>query len=198
MPVPAIRTILRRSLAASLLVLCAGAGADWSLLPGDSSLGFVSVKNGRIVEGHQFTGLSGAVTAAGAELTIELATVDTLIPIRDERMRELLFAVVDFPQATFRSAIDLAVVEALAVGESLHLDVAGELDLHGRVQPLNATVLVSRGAADRVTVATTRPVVISAEAFDLGAGIERLREIAGLEAITPMVPVTFTLGFGRD
>lgn len=193
-----IPTILRRGLPVALLSLCAGAAADWTLVPEDSSLGFVSTKNGRIVEGHQFTGLAGSVSGSGAELIVDLSTVDTLIPIRDERMRELLFEVADHPRARFRAAVEPGTVEALAVGESVRLDVAGELDLHGAVQPLRATLLVTRAAEDRVTVATTRPVVLSADAFALGAGIQRLREIAGLDSITPMVPVSFALGFARD
>jgi hypothetical protein len=29
--------------------------------------------------------------------------------------------------------------------------------------------------------------------FDLGAGVEKLRELAGLKAISPLVPTTFSL-----
>ena len=198
MRLPKIRIRPSRCLPAALLVLCCGAAADWTLVPEDSSLGFVSVKNGRIAEGHQFTELSGSVSAVGAELVVELGSVDTLIPIRNERMLELLFEVVEFPRATFRSAVEPAVVDGLAVGESVRLDVAGELELHGAAAPLTATLLVTRTGEDRATVATTRPVVISADAFALGDGVERLREIAGLESITPMVPVSFALGFRRD
>lgn len=193
-----IRTVLTRSILLPLVFAGSAAAADWTLVPEDSSLGFVSVKNARIAEGHQFTTLRGGVGDEGAELVIDLASVDTLIPIRDERMRELLFEVARFPTATFRTAIDPASFEDLAVGESRRMDVSGELTLHGETQPLAATVLVSRTATDRVSVATTRPIVISADAFALGGGVARLREVAGLDSITPMVPVSFALSFAAD
>lgn len=193
-----IRELLTRSILLPLLMAGGAAAADWTLVAEDSTLGFVSVKNARIAEGHQFTGLRGSVDDEGAELVIDLASVDTLIPIRDERMRELLFEVARFPTATFRTAVDPASFEDLAIGESRRMDVAGELALHGELQPLTATLLVSRSAEDRVSVATTRPIVISADAFALGGGVARLREVAGLDSITPMVPVSFTLSFAAD
>ncbi|MEE4297800.1 MAG: YceI family protein [Pseudomonadales bacterium] len=192
------RDLISRSILLALVMAGGSAAADWRLVAEDSSLGFVSVKNARIAEGHQFTALSGSVDEEGAELVIELASVDTLIPIRDERMRELLFEVARFPTAIFRTAIDPASFEDLAVGESRRMDVSGELALHGERQPLTATLLVTRTASDRVSVASTRPVVISADAFALGGGVARLREVAGLDSITPMVPVSFALSFVAD
>ena len=182
----------------ALGVLGTSAAADWTLDADASTLGFVSVKNGQIAEGHRFTGLSGNVGDAGAELSVDLATVDTLIPIRNERMRELLFEVVDFPTAVFSSEIDLAPVLEAAPGDSMTLTLAGTLSLHGVEAPFGGEVRVTRVDADTVTVATVRPLVLSAAAFGLDAGVERLREIAGLSGITGMVPVNFALSFERD
>lgn len=193
-----IQKLVSASFALALGLAGATAAADWTLVPEESSLGFVSVKNARIAEGHVFTSIEGAVSDSGAELVVDLGSVDTLIPIRNERMRELLFEVASFPTATFRTGIDLDTLEDLAVGESRRMDVSGELDLHGETQPLTATLLVTRTAMDRVGVATTRPIVISADAFALGDGVARLREIAGLDSITPMVPVSFALSFAAD
>ncbi|MEE2892133.1 MAG: YceI family protein [Pseudomonadota bacterium] len=188
-------------LRASVLALCLWgpcAAADW-ILDGDAStLGFVSVKNGQVAEGHRFTGLAGSVRETGAELSVDLATVDTLIPIRNERMRDLLFEVVDFPTAVFRSDIDLAPVLEAAPGESMTLSLAGTLSLHGIEAPFGGEVRVTRVDADTVTVATVRPLVLNAASFGLEAGVERLRAIAGLNGITGMVPVNFALSFARD
>lgn len=190
-------TTIRKATAATLaLISLAGtASADWRLVPGDSTLGFVSVKNGRVAEGHQFTELAGSVDASGAQLVVGLASVDTMIPIRNERMREFLFEIAEYPEATFRADIDPGLVEEMDVGASRRMDVVGELELHGRSQTLNATLLITRTSEDRVSVATTRPIVLSADAYALGEGVNRLKEIAGLESITPMVPVSFSLSF---
>lgn len=179
----------------ALGVASAAARADWHLDADASTLGFASVKNGSIAEGHRFHSLSGRVDEHGAELVIDLASVDTQIEIRDERMREMLFEVVDFPQAVFRAELDASMVDGMASGDSQTLDIAGTLSIHGVEAPVSATVVVTRAAEGRVVVASARPVVVSASALDLGDGIQRLQEVAGLAGITTMVPVTFTLTF---
>jgi hypothetical protein len=51
--------------------------------------------------------------------------------------------------------------------------------------------------ANTVSVTTVQPIVVNANALDLMAGIERLREVAGLPSIGYSVPVTFSLTFNR-
>ena len=184
---------------ASALLACApfAAAEHWQIDEAASSLGFVSVKNGAIVEGHRFTSLSGGVVGDTASLSVDLASVDTAIEIRDERMRTMLFEVAEFPMAQVDIEIDGAAIEALAVGATLETQVSGTLSLHGVEAPISAAVVATRTAADAVTVASARPVVIAAAPFGLGEGIERLRAVAGLAAITPSVPVSFSLRFTR-
>ncbi|HSG90817.1 MAG TPA: YceI family protein [Pseudomonadales bacterium] len=189
-------TLWTLALATMLSTLAsATAAADWTLDPAASSLGFVSVKNGSIAEGHRFEALSGEVTGGHARLTIDLASVDTSIEIRDQRMRDLLFEVADFPQAVFETEISPMAVSGLAVGGSMPMEVSGTLSIHGVSVPLTAALLVTRDASDRISVATTKPLVLSVEALGLSAGVARLQEIAGLAGITPMVPVAFSLTF---
>ena len=61
--------------------------SDWQLKTEHSSLSFTSVKNGTITESHQVTGLSGFVSQSGSTaITIDLSSVETGIPIRNERL----------------------------------------------------------------------------------------------------------------
>lgn len=172
--------------------------APWQLDAEASTLGFASVKNDRIAEGHRFTNLSGTVDAQSSELIIDLSSVDTEIPIRDERMREMLFDVLQFPNAVFESDLGSDALEGIEAGESRSVEIRGELSLRDARIPVTATVLVTRTGADHVIVSTQRPIVVSAAALALSDGLERLREIAGLQSITPSVPVTFTLSFARE
>jgi polyisoprenoid-binding protein YceI len=195
------RTNAARALVALSLVagctLANPARADWTLVPADSAVSFVTVKNGAIAEAHHFRDVSGTVDGAAARLVIELASVDTLIPIRDERMREMLFEVADFPKATFEAPVGAAMLDGLAPGEAKAVDVQGTLSIHGVTRELAATLLLTRAGDDRVLVTTTAPVIVSADALGLGDGVERLREVAGLNSITPMVPVELVLTFAR-
>lgn len=195
--------------AASLLPLslaaCAGepepepalAGA-WTLDSADSRLAFVSVKAGELAEAHRFDELSGSVSAEGmADLTINLASVNTAIDIRNERMREMLFETTRFAEASATAQLDPAAFTSLAIGETQVQPVTTTLDLHGRQEEVTTDLAVTRIGADKVGVETTAPIIVDARNFGLGEGIDALREIAGLPGITPQVPVTFSLTFTR-
>jgi polyisoprenoid-binding protein YceI len=199
--------MIRRLSALALLPVLAVATAcsqpaaqgDWTLDAEASQLNFVSIKSGDIAEVHHFSGLSGSVSEDGrAELVIDLATVETGIVIRNERMREHLFQTDTYPQARLTAEIDLAALYDLAPGDQTELTLDGVLDLHGVQIPVIADVLVSDLNGSRVIVSTQGPVMIHAEDFNLQAGLDTLQELAGLPSITPAVPVTATLIFQRD
>lgn len=174
----------------------ATAGTTWSVASDASRVSFVSVKAGEVAEVHHFKSVTGTVAPDGtATVSIPLASVETGIDIRNERMRDMLFQVAQFPTARVSARIDMAALADLPVGQQRRLPLAGELDLHGVKAPFEAEVAVTRAAPDRVLVSSVDPVVIEAELFKLSDGIEALRKIAGLPAITPAAPVTFQLMF---
>ena len=182
-----------------LLLGCAQESTGpWQLDNEQSQISFVSTKAVDVAEVHRFTRLSGSVDEAGAaEVAIELASVDTLIPVRDERMRELLFQTQLFPQANLRASLDMAKYQTMQPGSSLIASESVVLDLHGVTAGLSADVLVTKVTAGRFVVASLRPVVVSAAAFNLADGLEELRTIAGLPSIGASVPVSFVLTFVR-
>jgi polyisoprenoid-binding protein YceI len=172
--------------------------AAWTLDGAASALSFVSVKAGDIGEVHRFDELSGRVADDGAvEVVIDLASVDTMIEIRDERMREMLFEVARFPNATFTAMVALDELLALAPGETGSLTISGDLTLKAERLSLPVEALVARLSEDRVLVATRQPVIVDAAVLGLSAGLEKLREVAGLPSISKAVPVSFVLVFER-
>lgn len=170
--------------------------AQWTLNNDNSQLSFVSIKAGNIGEVHKFGQLTGELTTEG-QLTVEveLASVDTLIPIRDDRMQQLLFETDIFPKATFTASIDMAEVNAVEVGSSKALDISGDLKIRDRTTSISPKVMVTRIAEGAVLVNTLQPLLLNADAVGLTDGVEKLREIAGLPSISSAVPVTFVLTF---
>jgi len=136
----------------TLVLLCAvtlPAAADWVLDGDGSRMSFVSVKAGNVAEVHQFRTLEGRVDDAGTlRVAIDLASVDTAIPIRNQRMREMLFEVARFPEAVVTASIDEAWIEGLAPGESRRVAAEAVLALHGVEQPLTVELLLARLTAD--------------------------------------------------
>jgi len=171
----------------------------WMLDNGLSRLSFVTIKAGDAGEVHSFKRLSGQVSAQGAvAVAIDLASVDTLIPIRDERMRELLFNVAQFPSVEVATQVDVATLAALAPGDSTALNVSADVGINGRKLPQGLDLLVSRLAEDRMLVATRAPFIVNAASVGYVEGVERLRVIAGLPRISKAVTVTFVLVFTRE
>lgn len=191
-----MRTKISGCLAALMLFCAVPAGADWMLDNSGSALSFTSIKAIDVAEVHTFTELSGAVGADGhARVVIQLASVDTLIPIRDERMREMLFQTELFPTAVVDVRLDIARLQGMPVSTSRVLTTEVLLTLNGTQLPLTTELLVSRLAPDRMLVVALKPVIINAGAVGLADGVEALREIAGLPNISKAVPVTFVLQF---
>jgi polyisoprenoid-binding protein YceI len=189
-------TMIRILVAVIFMSMATSAMADWTLNNDESRLNFVSVKAGDVAEVHRFRSLSGAVDQSGNALVeIDLTTVDTMIEVRDGRMREVLFETETFPVAQLTTNIDMTSLSELEPGDIMLLPVEGKLALHGQTLDLTIELLVSRLAADRLLVSSAKPVIVNAAQVDLAAGIEQLREIAGLPSISLAVPVTFSLLF---
>jgi polyisoprenoid-binding protein YceI len=171
------------------------AAAVWQLDAERSSLYFLSIKKNEVAETNHFDRLSGRYEGGEAKLTIDLASVETGIDIRDKRMREHLFEVDSHASATVRLAVAEQRVADLKPGEQAVLDATATLALHGTTQDLDAPLTVTRLADGSLQVSNVRPVVVNAGAFGLAQGVEKLREIAGLPSISPAVPVQFALYF---
>lgn len=188
-------------LAVLLLFVSAVASADvgWMLNAAESRVSFVSVKQGTTGEVHYFTASEGAISDQGTvSLSIDTASVETGIDVRNERMVDYLFQSAIFPTATLSMKVDVDELSDMEVGETRQLSVTGSLSLVGQSGDVDAQLLVSRLAEDKVLVATLQPVVVQAEAFDLVAGIDTLRELAELSSISAAVPVSAVLVFQKN
>jgi len=181
------------------LIVAGPCFAAWTLDNDSSQVSFVSVKAGDAGEVHRFTEISGELSSGGnASVTIQLASVDTLIPLRDERMRELLFQTNLFPTASLSTNIDMDALNAIEPGDSMDMAANLTLELHGQQLSLAAEMIVARLGNHRLMVSSRKPVIVNAASVDLVNGIEALREIANLPSISKAVPVSFVLTFDED
>lgn len=179
-----------------LLLATVPAHANWYLDGESSRLSFVSTKNTNISEVQRFLVLHGKVDPKGlAQVEVELESINSGIPLRDERMRKELFEIQTFPEALITAQIDLRPINDLAPGAQLELRLPLTVSLHGLQHQYNAELLATRLDDRRFQVVTLEPVVISAEDFNLVPGLERLRQVAGLSAISLSVPVGAVLIF---
>ncbi len=187
---------LSRILPALLLAFCLPVHANWHLDGESSRLSFVTGKNGDTAEVHRFLVLHGSVDRKGtANLRIEMDSVSSGIPLRDERMRDDLFEVKQFAEATVKAQLDLRPLNDLADGAQIELRLPLTVTLHGQSHSYNALLLATRLDQRRFQVVTLEPLVLRAEDYGLMPGLERLRKFAKLKSINPTVPVNAVLIF---
>lgn len=178
----------------SLSLFCSQASADWQLNSNASSLYYVTSKASAVSEVNSFSGLSGNIDEKGnAVLNVALASVDTLIEVRNERVRDMLFEVENFPQATVTLNIDIESLEEMPAGFSVIGSYQVTINLHGISKVIDTELQVTKLNAKNVQVQLAMPLILSANDFGLETGIEALREIAGLPSINGNVVVGFTL-----
>jgi len=168
--------------------------AQWQVTEQGSRVSFVSVKKGDIAEVHHFKQLKGMLNDNGQfELTVPLVSVATGIDVRDERMQNLLFEVSLYPELKLSSQVDSKMLKELAVGESKLADIDGKIALHGKQQTKTFSVIVTKVSDNKLMVSSFQPIIVNANEFDLVAGVDKLRDIAGLSSISQAVPVSFVL-----
>jgi polyisoprenoid-binding protein YceI len=186
--------VLPVALGASLFAGSALAG--WSMDPERSHLAFMSIKAKDVAEVHSFTEMAGTIADDGqVSVSMMLDSVETLIPIRNERMREFLFDTTDYKDATLTAKVDPALIADMKPGDIAQITAEGTLSMHGATQPMVLNMQAAKVADGTVMVASTKPLVIDAAKFGMSDGVEKLREIAGLDSISNAVPVTFVMTF---
>jgi len=181
-----------------LLLFSSPVFSDWYLVNEESKLNFISIKASNIAEIHSFNKISGSVKENGeAQLTINLASLETLIPIRNERMGNLLFETKIYPSAVFKLVVDLEKILLTEVGKSSEVEYRGMFGLKNKQFPLLVKLKVTRLNDQSFSVSSLEPLLLNADRLGLSNGIEALRAVAGLPSISKSVPVTFSLMFRK-
>ncbi|KTB82598.1 YceI family protein [Pseudomonas syringae] len=185
-----------RLLLVMLAAVALPAHANWYLDNESSRLSFTSTKDSDIAEVQRFLVLHGKVGNKGlAEVEIEMDSVSTGIPLRDERLREQVFQVRAFPSAQINAQLNMRPINDLAPGAQLELRLPLSVSLRGKTHSYNAELLVTRLDDRRFQVVTLEPLVVHAQDFDLVPDFTALRKTAGLSAVSLSVPVGAVLIF---
>ncbi len=193
------RVSLRIFICVCISFMATGVSAGWVLDNQTSSISFVSVKKSKVAEVHTFKELQGTIDQTGKVLIkIALDSVETMIPIRNERMRKILFETAQYPFAVITANIDTRIVKALGPGEAIIHEATVTLSLHGNKAVIHVPLRVVRLAGNSLLVTTLKPFIINLNDFDMVKGVNALKEVASLTSIAVAVPATVNLIFSRD
>ena len=170
--------------------------AAWQLDNSNSQLNFISVKKGTVAENHRFTSIAGDINNQGnVSIKVDLASVDTKVAIRDERMKKFVFETNKYTSAMFHAQLDNKAITTLNIGDSYTTTVKGTLNFHGQSQDIIVDVNVSKLNGNKLFVSTIKPFFIKADAYGVVAGINKLKALAKLPSINHVVPVSFSVTF---
>jgi OmpA-OmpF porin, OOP family len=170
---------------------------DWILNPALSHVYLQTEKLQAVIEKHEFTTVQGTVSKDGdANVKIDLNSIETHIDLRNVRMRFLLFETFKFPNAEITTRLDKSKLRDLVTKGTVTYPLALNVNLHGITNQIQTTVLIRRINDTSVSVATTAPIVVTAESFGLTKNIGKLSDAMGGIRIVPDAQVTFDLVFG--
>ena len=185
------------SLSLAVLASASPAWAEWQVAD-NSGIQFVSIKNNTIGEVSHFEMISGTISDQGAvEVRVALDSVETNIGIRNDRMKKMLFEVGLYPEAVITAQLSAEAMAALGSSSGAAVPVVLQIDLHGQEVSKDAVLTVSATDAGGFSATTSQPILLNAADFDLENGIAALQSVAGLNAISRVIPVTLSLNFTK-
>ena len=190
---------LATTFALTASMMCATSQAAWRVDGGQSTFSFTTTKAAKpgaavLQEVQSFRQIDGSVGDDGKLVfDVELASVETNIGLRNERLKDMLFKVADHPRAVFTGAVDMGRVQALRVGASVDMDVSGELAISGEARPLTASLRVVKLADGALSVGTRVPIVVNLKDYGLQDEVEALRVLMNLDVLASAAPVSFTV-----
>ena len=185
------------SLSLAALASAAPAWAEWQVAE-NSGIQFVSIKNNTIGEISHFDMISGTVGDQGAvEVRVALDSVETNIGIRNDRMKKMLFEVGLYPEAVITAQLSEEAMAAAGSSSGAAVPVVLQIDLHGQVVSKDAVLTVSATDAGGFSATTSQPILLNAAEFNLEDGVAALQSVAGLAAISRVIPVTASLNFTK-
>lgn len=170
---------------------------NWQLDNSQSALHFVSVKNDVVAETHRFKQLSGQWDGSKVEISIAVNSMDTQIPIRDERIWQYVLNAGQFAAINVTAPLASDKLN-LSVGQSSVHTVPLSVNIAGQTNELSAQVRITRLTDKSLQATTEAPVMLNTNSFNLTAGVAKLQELAGLKRIEPLVPVSFSVLFNQQ
>ena len=188
---------LKRLLIIYLLILfCLPVNAaDWQLNRERSSISYLSSKQATVetplmFESNLFREFSGTIDGTQVELVVELDSLDTKVPIRDERVAEHVFLSKQYPQAIVSATVDD--IEQLSYESK---QISATLTMRGQSRDLQAEVIIERSDPKTLRIQTTTPVLVDANAYGMLDGFATLKQLVGLMQIPTTIPVSLNLVF---
>ena len=175
------------------------AHASWRVDNAQSTFTFVTTKAGApgtaaIEEVQSFRQIEGTVRDDGTlQFAVDLASVETNVGLRNDRIKDMLFKVAEHPQAVFTGSVDTHRLETLPAGGTADIDLTGNLAIAGQSNQVAAHLRVVKLEHHALLVTTRSPVIVNLKDYGLQDGVDALRTVMNLNVLSSSAPVSFSV-----
>ncbi|MFS1490432.1 YceI family protein [Vibrio splendidus] len=170
------------------------AETGYTLDPNLSNIAFATIKKQFVVEPASIKPLSGGLTEEGQfSILLDLKSVSTGIAIRDQRLSELYFDSMTFPEVKISGKVEPSMLS----GDPKRTTVAAEVTLHGVTKTIEFPILVvpSEGL---VIVNSASTIIVNGADFGISTdNLNKLSATVGGLAISDKIPLNFNLLFDK-
>lgn len=180
----------------------------------NSTISFTSIKNGSIPVSGYFTKVNGDIevkkgdlSAIDGEIALNLSTIDTGNPPRDDSLLTHFFETKSSENkektasniATFSiDKIEGADTDELEKqNQPVRFKATGTLSLHGTDKKQTFALSLTRTGSDTLRVQTVKPFGFSIEEFGMSKQLEKLMEVCGHKSVSDAVPINLSLAFKK-
>ena len=112
-------------------------------------------------------------------------------------MRDIVFKVAENASAKLTGDMNLEAHRDQEIGTSRIVEASISIELVGQEIDYDVMLLLTRLAENKVMVTPHGVIFLDVEDFDLAGAIETLKELAGLETIANVAPMSFYLTFEK-
>jgi hypothetical protein len=109
-----------------------------------------------------------------------------------------LFESAKYAEITATANIKPQLVQDMAVGSNQQLKTDLTVTIREQSQTFATELSVSKLTDGRIVVSTVAPVLVNAVNYQLDAGVAKLKDIAKLQRIEMIVPVTFQVTLNKN
>ncbi|WP_163833641.1 YceI family protein [Spartinivicinus ruber] len=172
--------------------------AAWLVQSENSKVNFITEKiftNDKSVKETQLiSGVAGEVdNQKQAEIKIDLATIDTKIPVRNDRIKKWVLDITNYRYATVKADLSAINEQKIAVGDSKQMAVDGSLTIREATLPIQLFVKVTKNSATHYSVVSYKDTSININQYGGEDGIQKMTQVMGLKSINPVVSVKWEL-----
>lgn len=172
--------------------------AAWQIQDEGSHVNFVTEKiftNDKSVKETQLIkGVVGTVdNQKQAEIKIDFSTIDTKIPIRNQRIKEWVLDTTQFRYGTVKADLSAIDDQKINVGESSQMTVKGDFTIRDKTLPVTLYIKLTKESATEYSVSSYEPTVINTSEFDSNGGVQKMTQVMGLKSINNVIPVSWQL-----